>query len=167
MHSVVNDVLESEETQYAKIREEAQLLLDGEFIGKATEMVRNARKSVWICAYTWRWYENAPEKDIQRFNYEVARKAKARRDVRGLMHMRSEAMRLRDYGLQTKVLPTDRTMHTKAILVDGERLILGSHNLTERGTAENYEASLLITECQAVTLFENYFERMWNNYAEN
>lgn len=150
-----------------KTQFEPTLLLDGTFISAAADLVSKARKSVDICAYTWRWYENTPEKNIQQFNYNVARLIKKGVRVRALMHKKTEALYLRSYGINTKILPTERVMHTKAILIDDEVLILGSHNLTERGTSENYEASVLVRECQAVTLFQEYYDRMWRNFAES
>jgi len=149
----------------AKLYAEPELLLDGEYIPRAIELVKSAKTQIWICAYTWRWYEHAPEKLVQQFNYEIMRKVKAGLEVRALMHKRTEALRLREYGITTKILPTERTMHTKAICVDASRLLLGSHNLTDRGTAENYEASLYVEDCQATALFAVYYNRMWENYA--
>ena len=58
-------------------------------------------------------------------------------------------------------------MHTKALLIDDDTLIIGSHNLTERGTAENYEISVVVRDLEACMLFSEYFDKMWQNYGES
>lgn len=143
-----------------------ELLYDSAFITKAAECVKHAKRRVYICAYAWRWYENSPEKSIQKFNYEIARRSKLGLDVRAILNQKTQADYLKQYGISTKSYPTDRAMHTKALLVDDDCLIIGSHNLTERGTAENYEVSVLVREPQACMLFAEYFEKMWQNYGE-
>lgn len=144
-----------------------ELLYDSAFISKAAECVRGAKKRIYICAYAWRWYENSPEKDIQKFNYEIARRSMLGLDIRAIMNQKTQALYLRQYGIATRTFPTERAMHTKAILVDDSCLIIGSHNLTERGTAENFEISVLVNEPETCMLFADYFEKMWQNYAES
>lgn len=145
--------------------ETVTLLQDSAFITKAAECVRLAQKRILICAYTWRWYENSPEKDIQKFNYEIARRSLNGLDIRAILNMKTQAEYLKQYGINTRTLPTDRTLHTKAILVDDSTLIIGSHNLTERGTADNFELSTLVNDASVALLFADYFEKMWQNYA--
>lgn len=141
------------------------LLLDDSYIHEVITRVRKAKRSIWIAAYTWQWFANSPEKDLQQFNTAVVQAARTGLDVRALLHRADEAKKISALGIKAKTLPTQRTMHTKAILIDGELLIIGSHNLTSRGTRANYECSLLIQHCTAVTGFSDYFERMWGNYA--
>ncbi len=143
------------------------LLHDGAFITKAAECVRDARQSIKICAYAWRWYENAPEKDIQRFNYEVARRARSGMDIQAMLNYKTQADYLKQYGIKTKTFPTERAMHTKAILIDEKILILGSHNLTERANSSNFEVSVLITDTSVCLDFLDYFNKMWRGYGVN
>jgi len=144
---------------------ETELLFDSAFITKAAECVKAAKRRVYICAYAWRWYENSPEKSIQKFNYEIARRSLLGLDIRAILNQRTQASYLQQYGISTRTFPTDRAMHTKAILVDDDTLLIGSHNLTDRGTDENYEISVLVQDPQACMLFAEYFEKMWQNYG--
>lgn len=144
-----------------------QLLFDDQYIATAIQCVRKAKSSISICAYAWRWYENAPEKQIQKFNYEVASAVKRGVFVRAILDQRTQASLLKGYGITSKVYPTDKAMHTKAILCDESMLLIGSHNLTERGTAENYEISVALSDPTACLLFNDYFNKMWDNYAVN
>ena len=104
-----------------------QLLFDDQYIRTAQDLIRRAKSSISICAYAWRWYENAPEKDIQKFNYEIARAVKRGIQVRVIIDQRIQAETLRGYGINARVYPTDKSLHAKAILVDESMLIIGSH----------------------------------------
>lgn len=160
------ELVEKKQATTYEAEKAVELLHDDAFIKKAAECVRQAKKRIYICAYAWRWYENNPEKNIQKFNYEIARRAALGLDIRVILNQRTQASLLQGYGISTKIFPTERQLHTKAILCDDDALIIGSHNLTERGTAENYEISVLVRESEACFLFAEYFEKMWLNYGE-
>lgn len=149
----------------AKPFETVQLLQQDAFITKALECVKFARKSVLICAYDWRWYAEAPTLHIQKFNYELARRIKGGLDVRAILDKDTQADYLKSYGIKAKTYPTEKSMHTKAILVDEKNLILGSHNLTRRGTQTNYEISVIVNDEVTTLAFLEYFNKMWRNFA--
>lgn len=155
----------SEKVQTLEAMPQVQLLFDDAYIRTAIDCIKKAKRSIYICAYAWRWYENAPEKDIQKFNTEIVKATRQGLDIRVILDQRTQASLLQVHGINTRIYPTDRAMHTKAILVDDECLLIGSHNLTERGTAENYEISVAIKDPTSCLLFKDYFERMWQNYA--
>lgn len=157
----------SSSTDIARLQNQpgTHLLLDDHFIQYATDLAADARYSIWILAFTWRWYENTPERPIQKLNYNIARKVAAGLDVRAIVHSSAQAEILRSYGINTRTLPTARVMHTKGILVDSKALLIGSHNLTQRGTDENYEATIATVETSATGEFQTYFEQLWLNYA--
>lgn len=141
------------------------LLHDDAFITKAAELVITAKQSIKICAYAWRWYENAPEKDIQKFNYQIAKRANSGLDIQAILNSKTEADYLKQYGIKTKTFPSDRVLHTKAILIDEKILIIGSHNLTERANTTNYEISVVVSEKSLCLDFLDYFNKMWRGYG--
>lgn len=57
------------------------------------------------------------------------------------------------------------TCHTKGIVVDGEKILLGSQNWTGAGTKPNRDASLLIHDAEAARYFSDIFEFDWANVA--
>lgn len=57
------------------------------------------------------------------------------------------------------------TCHTKGIVVDGKRVLLGSQNWTGAGTRPNRDASLLIDNEEAAQYFADIFEFDWENVA--
>lgn len=142
-----------------------ELLIREAFIDRATEYVKQAKKSILICAYDWRWYVNSPEKSIQKLNIELFKKSDSGVQVRAILDKADQAKILKSYKIDARILPDTMTMHTKAILIDEKVLILGSHNLTERGTAENHEISLHVRDPAVCLAFYDYFTALWQNYG--
>jgi phosphatidylserine/phosphatidylglycerophosphate/cardiolipin synthase-like enzyme len=73
--------------------------------------------------------------------------------------------RLKDFGLDTSRMRVQWRLHTKAILVDGERVLFGSHNLTNMGALYNRDASLLVRDAEVTAWFEHVFLFDWEVLA--
>jgi phosphatidylserine/phosphatidylglycerophosphate/cardiolipin synthase-like enzyme len=56
--------------------------------------------------------------------------------------------------------------HTKGIVVDRKRVLLGSQNWTGAGTGPNRDASLLIDHPEAGAYFADLFEYSWRQIAK-
>jgi hypothetical protein len=52
--------------------------------------------------------------------------------------------------------------HTKGMIVDGRKVLLGSHNLTNAGTTTNRDASLIVESEQVATYYRDLFEHDWS-----
>lgn len=152
MHSEINN-------------KQAELLLDDKFIETALRAVKDAKRRVWVTCYDWRWYENEPESTIQQFNSAVYIAKRRGVDVRAICDKRAITSNLQMQGIDARFLRTNKTLHTKAILIDDTALILGSHNLTKRGADQNFECSVLIKELEPILQFERYFQAMWQHLA--
>jgi phosphatidylserine/phosphatidylglycerophosphate/cardiolipin synthase-like enzyme len=63
---------------------------------------------------------------------------------------------------QVKVQPAT---HTKGIIVDGKRVLVGSHNWSGLGVTRNRDASLLIEDAQVARYFETIFDHDWKYMA--
>jgi hypothetical protein len=55
--------------------------------------------------------------------------------------------------------------HTKGIIVDGARVLIGSHNWTNQGTLVNRDASLIFEDEEIAEYFEEIFWFDWKNLA--
>ena len=56
--------------------------------------------------------------------------------------------------------------HTKGIVVDGRRVLVGSHNWSSLGVTLNRDASLIFDDRQAAEYFRDAFEIDWNRASE-
>jgi hypothetical protein len=72
---------------------------------------------------------------------------------------------LRDFGFNMDRVRVMKNCHTKGILVDSSRALVGSHNWTNEGTTYNRDASLLFEDQQIAAYFEQVFSHDWDNLA--
>ncbi|MGJ3701286.1 trypsin-like peptidase domain-containing protein [Variovorax sp. AFSI2.2] len=73
---------------------------------------------------------------------------------------------LKDYGFDAKRIRIQRGCHTKGLIIDGKRVMLGSHNLTNMGATTNRDASLLFDDEPLAQYFTGLFVHDWENVAE-
>jgi len=138
-----------------------ELIVDNDYAGKAIDLVKSAQRDIVVCAYAWRWYEGEPELGIQQLNSQLlAAKLQGLR-VRCLVDGYRVFEMLKSQGFECKYVNPARMLHTKAIMIDGTYLIIGSHNMTKRANRENLEMSLITTVTEPILQFTTYFEKLW------
>lgn len=70
-----------------------------------------------------------------------------------------------EFGFDKDKIRFYGTCHTKGIVVDGQKVLLGSQNWTGSGTKFNRDASLLIEDDEAAEYFTEIFEFDWKIVA--
>jgi phosphatidylserine/phosphatidylglycerophosphate/cardiolipin synthase-like enzyme len=84
--------------------------------------------------------------------------------------MESDARRnveaLVDMGFDADSLRVQTNLHTKGIIVDGKKVLLGSQNISETGISINRDASLLFEHEGIAQYFKGIFEHDWDNLAQ-
>jgi V8-like Glu-specific endopeptidase len=73
---------------------------------------------------------------------------------------------LQDFGFDADRIKLQKGCHTKAIIVDRKRVLLGSQNLSNDGVSVNRDASLLFDDAPLAKYFADIFEHDWLNVAE-
>ncbi|MBC7820859.1 MAG: trypsin-like peptidase domain-containing protein [Planctomycetaceae bacterium] len=73
--------------------------------------------------------------------------------------------RLLQLGFDEDLMRVQVGCHTKGVIVDSSRVLLGSHNLTNAGTHRNRDASLIVDDAEVARYFEQIFEFDWENLA--
>jgi hypothetical protein len=70
----------------------------------------------------------------------------------------------RDYGFINveSTIRRQKNCHTKGIIVDGEAVLLGSHNWTTAGTGFNRDASLIFYDREITQFYERLFKYDWD-----
>ncbi len=73
--------------------------------------------------------------------------------------------RLKDYGLDMADVKVQVNCHTKGIVVDRRRVLIGSQNWSNQGVSVNRDASLLFEDAPLAQYFAAIFEHDWDNLA--
>lgn len=137
------------------------LVLDSEYPDVAKMLLKRATREVRVCAYAWRWYANEPELGIQELNKELFLLRDKGVTVRCLVDTETMCREMEAQGFNARSVENTRMLHTKAICVDEDSLLIGSHNFTKRATKDNYECSVAIGEFEVVQQFITYFDAIW------
>ena len=138
------------------------IIIGKEFSNKVVPLVENAKRSISIIVYDWRWYPDQVGSAIQKFNNAILVSARKGKDVRVITNRPVESIVLEDFGIKIKKISTKRTLHTKLMIIDNEIAILGSHNYTMSAFTINHEVSLIIKNKEAVERLILYFNNLWS-----
>jgi len=72
---------------------------------------------------------------------------------------------LKDFGFDDNSIKVQKNCHTKGIIVDRKRVLLGSQNISNDGISVNRDASLLFDDEPLAKYFGEIFDHDWTNLA--
>lgn len=146
------------------------LLTPDNYFDAAIALVKSAKKEILLQNQTF----NAPAEHQDKLAELVGliREKQQRIPVRIVFRvlMESDARRnleaLLDMGFDPQQLRVQTNLHTKGIIVDGTKVLLGSQNISASGVAINRDASLLFEHEGIAQYFREIFEHDWENLAQ-
>jgi len=124
-------------------------------------LIKNAKKSIRVIIFDWRWYPTIGGSSVSQFNQAVVSAVTRGVSVRALVNNNAVAERLKSHGCEAKLLHSKKMLHTKMLLIDDTLLVIGSHNYTQHGFELNEEASVLVELPSVEHEFVTYFENLW------
>lgn len=137
-----------------------QIIIGRDYPKIITEYVKNAKESIKILIYDWRWYGNEIGSTIQTFNNELLRACARGVDVSVLVNNDYILPILKDTKINIKKVNTKKVMHVKMIILDQKYLFLGSHNLTKNAFDLNHEISVLSDDPVSINKCANFFDSL-------
>jgi hypothetical protein len=72
---------------------------------------------------------------------------------------------LQDRGFDMDRVKVQKNCHTKGVIVDRKRVMIGSQNISQLGITLNRDASVLFEDPELAKYFAEVFEHDWNNLA--
>ena len=146
---------------------------DEEFLQKAIDLVRTAKKSIYISTFKLEITSKRRGAKLKEFFDLLIQKAGEgvdvciltnRKDNRGhVPDSNAFALRfLKTTKIKVRHLPNDRIVHAKVLIVDRKKAILGSHNLSVKSCHNNFEISCFLSEIVSVTYLACYYEDIWS-----
>jgi phosphatidylserine/phosphatidylglycerophosphate/cardiolipin synthase-like enzyme len=67
-------------------------------------------------------------------------------------------------GLDVKSDTNELVTHNKLVIIDSEKVIVGSSNWSYHSLVKNHESNVLITNSSIANEFEDYFQEVWDDY---
>jgi len=136
---------------------EVEAIVGSQFPKIVIPKIDNAKKSIKIIVFDWRWYPNDSGNPCQLFNQSIVRASRRGVRVRVITNYTDVVATLKSVGVDARKIVTKNLVHAKMMLIDDETLILGSHNYTQSAFTMNFEVSVAIKDAEAIAEFVKYF----------
>jgi phosphatidylserine/phosphatidylglycerophosphate/cardiolipin synthase-like enzyme len=79
---------------------------------------------------------------------------------------RENLEKLKEFGFDEDSIKVQKNCHTKGIVVDRKRVMLGSQNWSNDGVSLNRDASLIFEDVPLAKYFADIFDHDWSNLAK-
>lgn len=146
-----------------------QLLIDEQFLPTAMWLIKQAQSSIYVTTFKaemttkprgellLHFFETLKQKAAEKIkvyfliNWNIDRRSVAKTNLYA-------AAELKKADIIVKHLRNNRCCHTKLIIVDEEVAILGSHNLSVKSCANNFEISIMTDAPDIVSRLVEVFQ---------
>ncbi|GAH80252.1 unnamed protein product, partial [marine sediment metagenome] len=98
------------------------------------------------------------------FNNAIIDAAKRNITVKVITQPETTRKILKENGVDIKEFQSRKTIHTKLMIIDGQIIIVGSHNYTKNAFNLNEEVSVITNEPETVNRLKQYFDNLWSLY---
>ena len=142
---------------------ENQLIIGKEYPEMVIPLIRNAKSTIAIIVFDWRWYPNYVAYPIQKFNLEILNAAKRGVKICAITNYKEITQLLKDSAIEAKHLIQDKLVHTKIMIIDGKIAIVGSHNFTHSAFSYNYEVSVILRDPDLCSQLTTHFNLLWQS----
>jgi len=136
-------------------------IIGNEFSEKVMPLIQQAKDTIDIIVYDWRWYPDQIGSAIQKFNNAIVVAAKKGVDVKAMTNDFPTIDILNKNKVKARKLTSSRKVHVKLMIIDGKTAVLGSHNYTMSAFTTNYEISIMTQEKEIVKRLKNFFTNLW------
>lgn len=132
-----------------------------DFIDIIIPEINKAEKSIKIIVYDWRWYHTAIGSPAQKFNSAILQAHKRGVKIQVITNIKHVIGILASCGIAAKKIITNKTVHSKIMIIDDKDLVIGSHNYTQNAFTLNFETSVLITDFDQIQRFIDFFNTLY------
>ena len=124
-------------------------------------LIDSAVSYIDIIVFDWRIYPKDPACAVSLFTSSVIRAVTRGVRVRVLVQNDGVVNYLKNLGVKAKKLNTKKILHTKLLMVDLKKVVIGSHNYTQHAFSSNEEASLFVNMGTEQHAFLEYFNNLY------
>jgi cardiolipin synthase len=149
------------------------LVLDNQYLSVAQALIEQAKKEICISSFKLEICDKPRGRDLKKFFEAIVDKSNSGVKVRVLFNWHddrrsvaktnySASLFLKNAGIAVRYLGANRCCHAKVLMIDKEKVLLGSHNLSIRSTQNNFELSYLIPDPETVAQVGAIFEKLFS-----
>jgi len=143
------------------MEQKIKTIIGSNFPKEVKPLIENAKKSIDVIVFDWRWYSNDPSNPVQLFNQCFVRAVRRGVRVRALVNSMAIVDILRGVDIQAKCPAIEGLVHSKMIVIDGKDLVIGSHNFTQHAFTSNLEISTYMPDYPDVDKLLELFNNLY------
>lgn len=137
------------------------IIIGKDFPKKVIPLIDSAKQSINIVVYDWRWYSNDPANVVQIFNQALVRASRRGVKIKVVVNTDVIVSILREQGIDARHISLKNIVHAKLMIIDGETVILGSHNYTNNAFTVNHEISVAFSALDNGFEFLRFFDSLF------
>lgn len=126
-----------------------EAIIGSQFPDVVIPLIDEARDSIKIVVFDWRWYPDQPGNPVQKFNQALVRAVRRGVKVEAITNVTAIHGILEKQGIKARKFSTASIVHAKLLILDERNVVCGSHNYTQNAFTMNQEISVLLRECHA------------------
>jgi phosphatidylserine/phosphatidylglycerophosphate/cardiolipin synthase-like enzyme len=138
-----------------------ETIIGKEFPKKVIPLIDQAKTSIDIVVFDWRWYPQDPGASVQLFNQAIIRAVRRGVKVRAIANNDEIVNILKQNGCEAKKLLTAKLVHPKIMIIDNEIAITGSHNYTQSAFQMNFEVSMILRGREEIKRLIEFFNNIY------
>lgn len=138
-----------------------ETIIGSQYPVKVGLLVEQAKFSIDILMFDWRWYKNDMSHPLQIFNQKFVSAVRRGVKVRAITNYAELVDTLNILGFYAKKWTSSSLMHSKLVIIDKKIVVQGSHNFTGNAFTSNLETSLILYDEKIAGEFSEYFKNIW------
>jgi phosphatidylserine/phosphatidylglycerophosphate/cardiolipin synthase-like enzyme len=147
------------------------ILHDNEFLPQAITLIDSSKRRIDIATFKAEITSKPRGARLRQFFEALYKRRAAGVDVNFILNWNTQRRavprtnqfvihELNAYKINVRILPQNRCCHAKVIIVDQDKAIVGSHNLSAQSCRANFEISYLITEPVALARLQAIYNQV-------
>jgi len=138
-----------------------ETIIGKQFPQKVIPLIDAAKRSIDIVVFDWRWYPQDPGASVQLFNQALVRAVRRGVKIRAIANNDEIINTLKSVGIEAKKLLSKKLVHVKLMILDNQKVVVGSHNYTQSAFQMNFELSVLLDEPLNISDFFSFFNNLF------
>ena len=150
-----------------------QLITDQNYVKIVGELIRLAKEEILMSVFCARFKARNNYQGSKTILEELSKAQDKKVKVNILLHggknysiiakwNKASIKTFRNFGLRPKFAVPEVTLHSKFLVIDGNTLVIGSHNLTESSLTRTQEVSVVMEDYIIAQRAKKYFMELWN-----
>jgi len=144
------------------------IVLDNQFLDISKALINDAKSEICISTFKLEITDRPKGRYLKEFFNLLMQKAKQGIKVKILFNWHDNkhsvaktnypaAITLKNAGAEVRHLKQNRCCHAKIIIIDKQKALIGSHNLSNRSCGSNFEVSYLIPDPESINQLSSIF----------